>query len=444
MIARDFPVRDSSFSAELPHPFYGDHVLYHANTKGLAVTPVRAWEFNGWRTEALSWHKSCYIHAGLSGVGPVSIKGPQALEYLQGLCINSFARFPVGSMKHAVMCNEAGLIAAHGIIERLAEDHFLSFAGGPPGPTAGAVEGFDVDIEVTSGYLFQIAGPTSLQVLEKVTGESLADLKFLRFRQTSIEGYPCEVARLGMTGGLAYELHGPMSDAPAVYDAVYRAGQEFGIERLGWGSYLVNHIEGGFPQHTWTFVDAPPPEKWPRAMRRWEVSGSVDPLDIRARCRTPVEVGWEKMAKLDHDFIGRAALAAELTAPRRSTVTLRWNADDVLDVFASQLRDGEPYTAFDFPYSPQRWPMAHADHVLKDGQGIGWSSGTVYSPHYREFLSHGCIDLPHTKIGDEVLVEWGDHGSPTKLVRATVERFPYADSGRNSDLDVRRVPPPPS
>ncbi|WP_263588023.1 hypothetical protein [Sphingopyxis sp. GC21] len=429
----------NAFTADLPHPFYGDHVLYHANTKGLAITPVRAWAFDGWRAEALSWRKGCYIHAGLSGIGPVSIKGSQALEYLQGLCINSFAKFPVGSMKHAVMCNEDGLITAHGVVERLAEDHFLSFAGGPPGPTARSVEGLDVEIEIRNWYLFQIAGPTSLDVLEKVTGEDLRDLKFLRFRQTRINGIECEIARLGMTGSLAYELHGPMSDAPAIYDAVYKAGQEFGIERLGWGSYLVNHIEGGFPQHTWTFVSAPPPEKWPRAMKRWEVGGSVDPMDIRARCRTPAEVRWDNMAKFDHDFIGRDAVEAEIANPRRTTTTLRWNKDDVLDVFASLLREGEPYKPFDFPYSPQRWPMAYADHVEKGGRPVGWSSGTIYSPHYREFLSHGCIDISEAEIGNEVTVKWGDHGGPIKEIRATVERFPYLAQGRNNEIDVAKL-----
>lgn len=430
---------EDALTTGLPHPFYGDHVLYHANTKGLTITPVRAWAFNGWRTEALSWRKGCYIHGGLSGIGPISIKGPQALEYLQGLCINSFAKFPIGSMKHAVMCNEEGLITAHGIVERVAEDHFLSFAGGPPGATTKSGEGFDVEIEMLSWYLFQIAGPTSLDVLEKVTGESLRDLKFLRFRETSINGKKCEIARLGMTGSLAYELHGPMEDAAEIYDAVYQAGQALGIERLGWGSYLVNHVEGGFPQHTWTFVSALPPEKWPRAMKRWEVTGSVDPLDIRARCRTPVEVRWDNMAKFDHDFIGRAAVETEIAHPRRTTVTLRWNPDDVLDVFASMLREGEPYKAFDFPYSPQRWPMAHADHLLKDGRSVGWSSGTIYSPHYREFLSHGCIDLAEAEIGREVIVQWGDHGGPIKDIRATVERFPYVNEGRNSDIDVTKL-----
>jgi vanillate/3-O-methylgallate O-demethylase len=66
----------------------------------------------------------------------------------------------------------------------------------------------------------------------------------------------------------------------------------------------------------------------------WQVSGSVDPTNMRARTRTPVEVRWHNMARFDHDFIGREVLAAEIMNPKRTTVTLRWNADDVMDTYA--------------------------------------------------------------------------------------------------------------
>jgi vanillate/3-O-methylgallate O-demethylase len=143
-------------------------------------------------------------------------------------------------MKHAVMCNEQGLIAAHGIIERKGEDYFQSFAGGPPGPNPKTEVPFEVEIKKLDHYLFQIAGPTSLLVLERATGESLRDIRFLHFRDSSINGIRTEVARIGMSGNLAYELHGPIEEGPAIYDAVYQAGQELGIERLGWSTYLVN------------------------------------------------------------------------------------------------------------------------------------------------------------------------------------------------------------
>ena len=429
---------DSNFTARLPHPFYGDHVLYHAYSLRPSLPVVRAWEFGGWRTESMSWKTGCYIHAGLSSTGPVSIKGPEAKGYLQSIVINSLANFPIGSMKHGVMCTKDGLIVAHGIIERKGENHFESFAGGPPGANPHTEVPFDVEIKKLDHYLFQIAGPTSLQVLEKVTGESLRDIRFLHFRDSHINGVKTEVGRIGMTGNLAYELHGPIEDGPAIYDAVYRAGQEYGIERLGWGTYLCNHVEGGFPQSTWTFISAMGAERWPELMKTWQVSGSVDPANLRARTRTPVEVRWHKMARFDHDFIGRAALAAEIANPKRTTVTLRWNADDVLDTYASLLRPGAPYKLIDVPYAPQRWPMAHADHVLKDGSEIGYSSGTIYSSSFREFLSLGCIDIEAATVGNEVAVQWGDYGEAIKSIRATVARFPYLTEGRNSDIDVSR------
>ena len=431
---------DSTFSAPLPHPFYGDHVLYHAYEFGEAIPTVRAWEFNGWRAESMSWKNGCYIHAGLSRTGPMRIKGPEAQKYLQGIVINSLEKFPVGSMKHGVMINEDGLIKAHGIIERKGEDEFESFAGGPPGPVPPDEVPFDLTIERKDDYLFQIAGPKSLEVLETVTGESLRDVAFLRFRDTSINGIKTEVGRIGMTGSLAYELHGPVVDGPAVYDAVYQAGQEFGIERLGWGTYLVNHVEGGFPQITWTFAPAVPSELWDVMRGCFQVSGSVDPGHMRARVRTPVEVRWDNMARFDHDFVGSAALQAEMANPRRTTVTLRWNPDDITELYRSLLRPGEPYKPLDLPYAPQRWPMAHADHVAKDGRAVGYSSGTIYSYYHREVLSMGCLDLDTTDIGTEVTVQWGDFGRPIKDIRATVERFPYLTEGRNSDIDVTAPP----
>jgi glycine cleavage system aminomethyltransferase T len=427
---------EPSSIAGLPHPVYTDHVLYHAYESGGAFPAVRAWEFSGWRAESMSWKTGCYIHAGLSRTGPVSISGPGAENYLRGLVINSFEKFPVGSMKHGVMCDEAGLITAHGIIERKADDEFLSFAGGPPGPMVPPELPSGVRIERLDQYLFQIAGPTSLRVLEKVTGENLRDIGFLRFRDSTINGTRTEVGRIGMSGNLAYELHGTIDDGPAIYDAVYQAGKEFGIERLGWGTYLVNHVEGGFPQITWTFVPAVPPELWPMMSQIMKTSGSVDPMNMRARTRTPVEVRWHNMAKFDHDFIGREALQAEIAAPQRTTMTLRWNHDDVMDVFASLLRPGEAYKPIDLPYAPQHWPMAHADHILMGGREIGYSSGTTYSYHYREFLSMGCLDVDAADVGTEVVVQWGDYGGPIKEIRATVERFPYLTQGRNSDLDV--------
>jgi glycine cleavage system aminomethyltransferase T len=73
-----------------------------------------------------------------------------------------------------VFCNEDGLIATHGIIERRAEDEFCFFAGGPRPMMKLAESSLDVEAEMRNEYLFQIAGPKSLEVLEKATGGAFA------------------------------------------------------------------------------------------------------------------------------------------------------------------------------------------------------------------------------------------------------------------------------
>ena len=421
---------EAAFSGPLAIPPYDDDVLYYASNIA-GRTRLRAWEFNGWKAESLSWKTTCYIHAGLSHIPVIAIKGAGAQEYLQGLLINSLAKFPVGTMRHAVMCNEEGLIAADGIIERRAEDEFFSFAGGPPGRQSRPLPP-NVRLEIRDEYLFQVAGPNSLHVLEKATGESLRDIGFFQFREARINGIKTEVARLGMSGNLGYELHGPIEEGPAIHEAVFDAGREFGIERLGWRTYLVNHVEGGFPQTTWTFVGTSgPPSR--------QISGSVDPSNMRARYRTPVEVRWHNMARFDHDFIGRDSLAAEIADPKRTTVTLRWNPEDVTDIYASLLRPGEEYRTIDLPYSPYWHPQAHADHIVKDGREVGVSAGTIYSYYFREVLSLGCVDLAESPIGNEVIVRWGDFGGRMKDVRATVAPFPYFSEGRNRDIDVNAL-----
>ena len=146
------------------------------------------------------------------------------------------------------------------------------------------------------------------------------------------------------------------------------------------------------------------------------------------------------MGKFDHDFVGREAMEAEAADPKRKTVILRWNPEDLVDVFASQFEPGEPYKFIEFPVAPQQPAGGHADLVTKDGKPVGISSAAVYSYYYREMISQTTIDLDQAEIGNEVVVHWGDFGKRIKEVRATVERFPYLDLPSNRDYDLTSVP----
>jgi len=405
---------------------------------------AKLWDGDGWKPESMSWKEGCYIHGGLSGPGQVRYWGKDVVKFLEGIFVNNFSRFKVGRAKHAIACDQDGLIVGHGVLQRLAEDEFRIFVHGLWAPYQFSKTTLEVHQEVQNNFLFQIAGPQSLAALEKAAGEDLSDVAFLGFRQIVIAGKTCEIMRIGMAGTLAYELHGAIGDGPDVYAAVLKAGAEHGIKQLGWKTYYVNHVEGGFPQQIWTFMPATvgnadfsgfaaTAPTYRVGPSKPLICGSVDPADLRARFRTPHELGWERSIVFDHDFIGREALEAEAASPKRTIVTLEWNADDVLDTFASHFRPGEEYKNFEFPVSPHfMGVIGHADHVLKDGARVGVASGVVYSYYFRKILSHCTIDIDQAKIGSEVIVQWGDYGGPIKEIRATIAQYPYLSESRNS------------
>lgn len=437
----------SPFSTAPAIPYYPEYALHF-----VGGGTVRQWEYNGWKRESLSWKQTCYIHGGLSGPGQVIYRGPDAEAFLASIFVNNFSKFRVGTAKHAIAVSDEGLVTAHGVLQRLAEDSFRLFVSGPWSMYQYSLGQFDVVQEVQNNFLFQVAGPTSLQTLEAATGESLRDVDFMRFRQTRVNGHDVQILRVGMAGTLAYELHGPAELGPEVFDAVFRAGEPFGIERLGWQTFPVNHVEAGFPQLFWTFTSAlyddpgylafakANPHMW------WggpDFVGSIDPADHRARYRTPGEVGWQRSVRLDHDFVGRAAVERDLADPRRTVVTLEWNPNDVVDIYASHFRPGEEYKYLEIPGSPaHRKTYAHADHILKGGREVGISSGTIYSYHFRGVISMATIDIAQAEIGNELTVLWGDFGGKMKEVRARVARFPYLTEGRNQSIDVSSLVPP--
>jgi len=410
---------------------------------------MRVWEGDGWQQESMSWKETAYVAANLIGRQELVITGRDAQKFLSKIAINDVADWPIGRQKHLVMLTDDGLVADHALAVRDADDRFRTFAS--PGWAMFQVHRFDFEVEVQAreSFVLQVAGPKSLQTLERLLGKRLRDLEFLDVVAERIPGIDADIefdlSRIGMAGTLAYEIRGPFADGPAVYDAVYEAGKPFGIVRLGWRTYTVNHTEAGFPQGQVTFLGSmnfdPIVQQSPLgAVLATPLTGSADPADRRARTRTPQELNWAWMAKFDHDFVGRAAMEAEAADPKRTIVTLRWNSEDVADVYASMFRPGEPYKYIEFPVAPQQPAGGHADLVTKDGKTVGVSSHAVYSYFYREIISQTTIDLAEAEIGNEVVLHWGDHGGRIKQIRATVARYPYLDLPTNREIDVNSVP----
>jgi vanillate/3-O-methylgallate O-demethylase len=165
----------------------------------------------------------------------------------------------------------------------------------------------------------------------------------------------------------------------------------------------------------------------------FNIAGSFEDDDVSAWYRSQVELGWGRSIKLDHDFIGRDALEAELANPRRLIRTLVWNADDVIDVHASLFRDGPAYTYMEMPRD-QRGFMWADKVVNTHGQLVGIATSRGFSAYFHQMLSLATMDVAYAAPGTEVTVIWGAPGGPQKEIRATVAPAPYKQDNRRADL----------
>jgi len=164
----------------------------------------------------------------------------------------------------------------------------------------------------------------------------------------------------------------------------------------------------------------------------FNLAGSFEADDVSAWYRSPVELGWGNRIKFDHDFIGRKALEAEVAHPQRTMRTLVWNADDIVDVYASLFRQGKPHHYMEMPRD-QRGFM-YADKALKGDKLVGVATSRGYSYYFRQMLSLCTIDVEHSEPGTEITVVWGDPGEPQKEIRATVAPAPYKKDNRRLDV----------
>ena len=421
------------------------------NTKDMRKTPpgyfTRRWgepEYTDWIDESMSWKQTCSI-GDWSFLWERTFKGPDALKLFSDTCVNSFQKFDILQSKHVTHTTSAGKVIAEGILTRLGEDEFLLFGRGTFWVDYVRRTGdYDVVSQSQDGFNFQVAGPTALPLLEQVCGHSLRDVKFMHSARVEIAGCRLLALRQGMSGEVGFELQGPKADADKVYAAILEAGEAYGLRRLGGRAVFINHLEACFPTIVTDYMPAifdPEMEGYLQEFRAampsfastFNVAGSFDSDNIGDWYRSPVELGWGKTIKFDHDFIGREALEKELAAPRRVIRTLVWNGDDVAQVYASLFQ--KEHTPFQFMEMPrdQRGFM-YADRVLRNGLDVGVTTSRGYSFYFREMLSLCTIDIAHADIGTEVSVVWGEPDQLQKEIRATVAAAPYKQDNRRADL----------
>ena len=103
--------------------------------------------------------------------------------------------------------------------------------------------------------------------------------------------------------------------------------------------------------------------------------------------------------------------------PHRRKVWLRWNDEDVQEVFKSQLGAGDRFKYMEVPNA--YYSILPFDKILADDSVVGLSTYTVYTSNIRSWFSLAMVD-ESVADGAEVTVVWGEEDGGSR--KPNVER----------------------
>lgn len=303
-------------------------------------------------------------HAGIidiSNYAKYEVTGPGARAWLDGFFAN---RMPteIGRSCLTPLIGKRGGIAGDFTVTMLAEDSYMVFGSGmaerfhqrffkslplPEGTT------FRSRTEALCG--FNVAGPKSRELLQRLTNADLstASFPFMRSRRITVAGVEVIALRVSFTGDLGWELHCDAADQVALYTALIEAGREFGAGPVGSRALMSLRVEKGYGSWSREYS----PEYWPQ------------------------EVGMDRLVKADKGaFLNRDAYLAIAEKPARDQLIM-------LSVTAveADATGGEPI-------------------FLADGTPIGQVSSGAYGYHVGQSLALGYIKTGSASPGTTVSV----------------------------------------
>ena len=432
------------------------------NISGARIYPVVPPEFTNWRDEQHSWQETVCLFDLSYHMTDLYVSGPDAFRLLERLAINSFRGFEPGGAKQFVCCTPDGYVIGDGVLFYLEPEHF-NLVGRPSMHNwvqyHAETGGYDVQLERDEWavgdpnrrrkvYRFQLQGPNAPALLEKLNGGPLPPIKFFHTGWITIAGHKVRLLHHGMIGVAGGELIGPFEEGPEVKAAIVEAGKEFGLRQVGSRAYSSNTLESGW-------IPSPLPAVYTgdelRAYREWlpdtsfeavgSLGGSFVTPNIEDYYLNPWELGYGRILKFDHDFVGREALEEMAKQPHRKKVTLAWNGEDVAKVFAALFTKpkGQRPKYIDLPGTQYATWMYDAVRN-KQGDIVGISTFCGYSSNEASMLSLAMVDEAYAKPGTEVILVWGEPDGGTRKpsverhvqveLRATVGPVPYAEPSR--------------
>lgn len=270
-------------------PLYDRHVSLEAKLEPFAgyIMPMKY-------TTVKEEHNTVRKGVGvfdLSHMGEFRVKGKDASRFLDYLLTNDSDVEP-GKAYYSTMCYPDGGIVDDLIVYRISDKEFLMVVNGSNIEKDWAwvnnhTTGYDMTLTNESDdiALVAIQGPDAQKVAGKLTDTDLESIGYYCHASGQFAGKEALIARTGYTGEDGFEIYIESDDAPDVWDAVMKAGEEYKIKPIGLGARDTLRLEVGY------------------VLYGNDIDHTTTPIEAR--------LGWVVKLKTDKEFIGREVMARQ-------------------------------------------------------------------------------------------------------------------------------------
>ena len=189
----------------------------------------------------------------VSHMGEIWIKGPKALDLLQGVCSNDASKLALGKAQYTYFPNGKGGIVDDIIVYYFEPEKYMLVVNASniekdwnwlqQNNTVGA------ELENASDHTAQLAvqGPKATELLQKLTSVNLSEIPFYHFKVGDFAGAKNVIlSNTGYTGSGGFELYFYPEEGVKIWNALFEAGEEYGIKPIGLGARDTLRLEKGY------------------------------------------------------------------------------------------------------------------------------------------------------------------------------------------------------
>lgn len=232
-------------------PFYEIHRRCNAKIVEFAGFEMPV-EYAGIKVEHMTVRNNAGVF-DVSHMGEIWVKGANALAFIQKVTSNDASVLKPGEAQYSCFPNGKGGIVDDLLVYYFEPQKYMLVVNASniqkDWDWLVSQNDLDAELENASSSISQLAvqGPKATQILQRLTDINLSSIRYYTFQVGRFAGVGnVIISATGYTGAGGFELYFYNEYAETIWDAIFEAGKEEGIQPIGLGARDTLRLEMGY------------------------------------------------------------------------------------------------------------------------------------------------------------------------------------------------------